>query len=52
MEVDFVGLGSFVVEDCGYVFYIETTGGEIGGEEEGDAVGAERFYCFDTLLSC
>lgn len=45
-----MGLGGFVVEDCGYVFDVETTRGEIGGEEEGDAVGAEGFNGFNTLL--
>jgi len=31
MEVDFVGLREFEVDDVGDVFDVETTGGEVGG---------------------
>jgi hypothetical protein len=34
VEVDFVGLWGFVVDDCIHTFDIETSGGEIGGQEE------------------
>lgn len=35
VQVDFVGLRGFVVEDCGDVFDVETARGEVGGEEVG-----------------
>jgi len=35
VEVDFVGLGRFVVYDCGYGGDVEAAGGEVGGEEVG-----------------
>jgi len=41
MEVNFVGLGRFVIYYCGYVGDVETAGGEVGGEEVGGGGGAE-----------
>ena len=35
VQVDFVRLRGFVVEDCGDVFDVETARGEVGGEEVG-----------------
>jgi hypothetical protein len=44
-----VRLGRFVVDDCVDSFDVETTGGEIGGEEEGDFAVTEGFDGSDTL---
>lgn len=41
VEVDFVGLGGFVVYDCGDSGNVEAAGGEVGGEEVGSLGGSE-----------
>ena len=41
VEVDFVGLGGFVVYDCGDGGNVEAAGGEVGGEEVGRMGGTE-----------
>ena len=41
VEVDFVGLGSFVVYDCGDGGDVEAAGGEVGGKEMGSLGGTE-----------
>lgn len=47
-----MGLRCFVINDCIYVFDIEATGCEIGGQEEIDAAISEAFNGRDTLLQC
>lgn len=41
VEVNFVGLGGFVVYDCGDGGDVEAAGGEVGGEEVGGLGGTE-----------
>ena len=41
VQVDFVGLGGFVVYDCGDGGDVEAAGGEVGGEEMGSLGGSE-----------
>lgn len=50
MDVDLERLGSFVVDDGVDFFDVETTGGQVGGEQEVDLAVAEGFYAGDTLL--
>lgn len=50
VEVDFVRLRRFVVDDCFDAFDVETAGGEVGGEEEGGGAGAEGLDACDALL--
>ena len=42
VEVDFVGLGSFIVDDGGDFGDVEAAGGEVGGEQVGGGGGGER----------
>ena len=41
VEVDFVGLGGFVVYDCGDGGNVEAAGGKVGGEEVGGLGGTK-----------
>lgn len=49
VEVGFVGLGRFVVDDDLDIFDIETTGSKVGGEEEVSFAVAERLDGCYTL---
>lgn len=49
VEVYFVGLGGFVVDDGGDVLDVETARGDIGGEEEGNGGRAKGFDGGNTL---
>ena len=49
VQVDFVALGCFVVDDCFDALDVQTTRGEVGGEEEGDIAVTEVFDAFNTL---
>jgi hypothetical protein len=49
MQVNLVALGGFVVNNGFHALDIQTTGGNIGGEEEGDLAVTEVFNGFDTL---
>lgn len=49
MEIDFVRLRCFVVDDCFNALDIKTTGGNVGSEEERDSAVTEIFDGFDTL---
>lgn len=52
MDVDFEGLGGFVVDDRVDALDVETTRCEICGKEMGDLAVPERLYVGDTLCSC
>jgi len=49
VQVYFMGLGGFVVDDCGNVLDVETAGGDICGEEKGNGGGAKGFDGGNTL---
>jgi hypothetical protein len=49
VQVDLVALRSFVVNDSFNTFDIQTTGGNVGGEEESNLAVSEVFNGFDTL---
>jgi hypothetical protein len=49
VNVDFVALWGFVVDDCLDTFDIETTRGEISGKKEVSLAVSEAFNGFDTL---
>jgi hypothetical protein len=49
VEIDLMGLGCFVVDDCVDAFDVETSRCEIGCEEEGDFAVSECLNTCDTL---
>jgi len=49
VQVDLVTLRSFVVNDGFDTLDIQTTGGNVGGEEESNLAISEVFNGFDTL---
>lgn len=49
VQIDFVGLGGFVVDYGVDTLDVETAGGEVGGEEEGGFSVAEELDACDTL---
>jgi len=50
VDVGFGFVGEVVVDDEAYVFDVDSAGGDISGNEDGDAAGFECFEGFFTLI--